>query len=207
MAMFIDTETIGLPNVKNLNLKWGEYPYYKLLNRYDCARIVQLSYMITDNKFDEKEINDYIIKKDNFNIENSQFHGITNEISLEKGMVFDDVFDIFYNKLKTVNYIIAHNINFDINVIRSELFRRDKIYIIEELEKKTLLCTMKHCKDIVKIINQYNRYKNPSLKEIYRFCFNKEIENAHNSKYDVINMHAVIKKMYDDNILNYKLES
>ena len=64
---------------------------------------------------------------------------------------------------------------------------------------------MKHCKDIVKIINQYNRYKNPSLKEIYKFAFDKELKNAHNSKYDVINMHAVIKKMYDDNILNYSL--
>ena len=56
MALFIDTETIGLPDAKNLNLKWGDYPYYKLLNRYDTARIVQLSYMITDDNFNEKEI-------------------------------------------------------------------------------------------------------------------------------------------------------
>lgn len=207
MAMFIDTETIGLPIVKNLNLKWGEYPYYKLLNRYDAARIVQLSYMITDEKFNEKEMHDYIVKKENFSIDNSQFHGITNEISLKNGIDFDKIFEIFYEKLKTVTHIIAHNINFDINVIKSELFRRDKIHIIEELEKKTLLCTMKHCKNILKIVNQYGRYKNPSLKEIYQFCFNKDIENAHNSKYDVINMHAVIKKMYDDNILEYEIRS
>ena len=142
MAMFIDTETIGLPIVKNLNLKWGEYPYYKLLNRYDAARIVQLSYMITDEKFNEKEMHDYIVKKENFSIDNSQFHGITNEISLKNGIDFDKIFEIFYEKLKTVTHIIAHNINFDINVIKSELFRRDKIHIIEELEKKTLLCAI-----------------------------------------------------------------
>ena len=64
---------------------------------------------------------------------------------------------------------------------------------------------MKHCKGILKIINQYGRHKNPSLKEIYKFAFDKELENAHNSKYDVINMHSVIKKMYDDKILNYSL--
>jgi len=207
MALFIDTETIGLPDTKNLNLKWGEYPYYKLLNRYDNARIVQLSYMITDAKFNEKELHDYIIKKENFNIENSQFHGITNEISMEKGIEFNEAFEKFYESLKDVTHIIAHNTEFDINVIKSELFRRNKHYIIEEINKKTILCTMKHCKEIVKIKNQYNRYKNPSLKEIYKFAFNKDLENAHNSKYDVINMHAVIKKMYEDNILNYSLES
>jgi DNA polymerase-3 subunit alpha len=206
MALFIDTETIGLPDAKNLNLKWGDYPYFKLLNRYDTARIVQLSYMITDDNFNEKQMHDYIIKKENFNIENSKFHGITNEISMEKGVDFNEAFEIFYKSLKEVTHIIAHNIAFDINVIKSELYRRDKHYIIEEINKKTILCTMKHCKDIVKIINQYNRYKNPSLKEIYKFAFDKELENAHNSKYDVINMHAVIKKMYDDNILNYSLE-
>lgn len=65
---------------------------------------------------------------------------------------------------------------------------------------------MKHTKGILKIINQYGRYKNPSLNEIYKFAFNKDMDNAHNSKYDVINMHAVIKKMYDDNILNYSID-
>jgi DNA polymerase-3 subunit alpha len=205
MALFIDTETIGLPVTKNLNLKWGEYPCYTLLNRYDSARIVQLSYMITDNKFNELEIHDYIIKKEKFDIANSQFHGITNEISINKGIDFDKAFDIFYENLKSVTHIVAHNIAFDINVIKSELYRRDKMHIIEEINKKELLCTMKHCKGILKIINQYGRHKNPSLKEIYKFAFDKELENAHNSKYDVINMHAVIKKMYDDKILNYSL--
>ena len=161
--------------------------------------------MITDNKFNELEIHDYIIKKEKFDIANSQFHGITNEISINKGIDFDKAFDIFYENLKSVTHIVAHNIAFDINVIKSELYRRDKMHIIEEINKKELLCTMKHCKGILKIINQYGRHKNPSLKEIYKFAFDKELENAHNSKYDVINMHAVIKKMYDDKILNYSL--
>ena len=123
---------------------------------------------------------DYIIKKENFNIENSKFHGITNEISMVKGVDFNEAFGNILRKFK-VTHIIARNIAFDINVIKSELYERDKHYIIEEINKKTILYTMKHCKDIVKIINQYNRYKNPSLKEIYKFAFDKELENAHNS--------------------------
>jgi DNA polymerase III epsilon subunit-like protein len=205
MALFIDTETNGLPNAKNLNLKWGDYPFYKLLDRYNSARIVQLSYMITDNQFKQLELIDHIIKRDNYDINNSVFHGITNDIS-DNGIEFDYAFEEFYNSLTKVTHIIAHNIAFDINVIKSELYRRNKIYIINEIDKKILLCTMKHTKGILKIINQYGRYKNPSLNEIYRFAFNKDMDNAHNSKYDVINMHAVIKKMYDDNILNYSID-
>ena len=83
MALFIDTETNGLPDTKGLNLKWGTYPYYKSTNRYNDARIIQFSFMLTDEKFNELELNDFIIKKEDFDINNSNFHGITNEISLK----------------------------------------------------------------------------------------------------------------------------
>ena len=73
------------------------------------------------------------------------------------------------------------------------------------LDKKTLLCTMKHMKPILKIINQYGNYKNPSLNEIYKFNFNKDVENAHNSLYDVSNLHKVVRHMYENNTLNYKI--
>jgi hypothetical protein len=64
---------------------------------------------------------------------------------------------------------------------------------------------MKHTKNIVKIINKFGKYKYPSMKELYKYCFGKDIENAHNSKYDVINLHAAIKHMYDAGYLNYNL--
>ena len=75
----------------------------------------------------------------------------------------------------------------------------------EEIEKKTLVCTMKHTKDIVKILNKFGKNKYPSMKELYMYCFGKEIENAHNSKYDVINLHAIIKHMYEYGYLQYDL--
>ena len=33
--------------------------------------------------------------------------------------------------------------------------------------------------------------------------FDKNIENAHNSKYDVINLHDIVKNMYDSKQLNF----
>jgi DNA polymerase III epsilon subunit-like protein len=204
MALFLDTETSGLPDTHNL--RWGVYPYYKHLDKYEKARIVQFSMLITDKQFKFEDVKDYVIKREGFDITNEEFHGITNDISDNTGVSFDTVaVEIFYEQLKKVSHIIAHNVAFDVGVIKSELYRRNLHYIIDELDKKTLLCTMKHMKPILKIINQYGNYKNPSLNEIYKFNFNKDVENAHNSLYDVSNLHKVVRHMYENNTLNYKI--
>jgi DNA polymerase III epsilon subunit-like protein len=206
MALFLDTETTGLPDTHNL--RWGEYPYYKKLDKYANARIVQFSMLISDNKYKFIDVKDYIIKREEFDITNEKFHGITNEISDNLGISFDVVaVEIFYENLKKVSHIIAHNVAFDVGVIKSELYRRNLQYIIDEIDKKTLLCTMKHMKPILKIINQYGNYKNPSLNEIYKFNFNKDIENAHNSLYDVLNLHKVVENMYKNKTLNYDIDT
>jgi DNA polymerase III epsilon subunit-like protein len=204
MALFLDTETSGLPDTHNL--RWGVYPYYKHLDKYSKARIVQFSMLITDKQFKFEDVKDYVIKREGFDITNEEFHGITNDISDNTGVSFDTVaVEIFYEQLKKVSHIIAHNVAFDVGVIKSELYRRNLHYIIDEIDKKTLLCTMKHMKPILKIINQYGNYKNPSLNEIYKFNFNKDVENAHNSLYDVSNLHKVVRHMYENNTLNYKI--
>lgn len=205
MALFLDTETTGLPDTHNL--RWGEYPYYRKLDKYSNARIVQFSMLITDNKYNFIDVKDYIIKREDFDITNEKFHGITNKISDNLGVSFDVVaVEIFYENLKKVSHIIAHNVAFDVGVIKSELYRRNLQYIIDEIDKKTLLCTMKHMKPILKIINQYGNYKNPSLNEIYKFNFNKDVENAHNSLYDVLNLHKVVEHMYKNKTLNYDID-
>jgi len=205
MALFIDTETSGLPDTQNL--RWGVYPNYKNLDKYSNARIVQFSMLITDKQFEFEDVKDYIIKREGFDITNEKFHGITNDISDKSGITFDTVaIEIFYEQLIKVSHIIAHNVAFDIGVIKSELYRRNLQYIIDEIDKKTLLCTMKHMKPILKIINQYGNYKNPSLNEIYKYNFNKDVENAHNSLYDVYNLHTVVKHMYKNKTLNYEIK-
>jgi DNA polymerase III epsilon subunit-like protein len=162
--------------------------------------------LITDTQFKYEDVKDYIIKREGFEITNGGFHGITNEISDNIGVDFNVVaIDIFYELLKNITHIVAHNVAFDVGVIKSELHRRNLGYIIEELDKKTLLCTMKHMKPILKIINPYGNYKNPSLNEIYKFNYKTDVENAHNSLYDVYNLHKVVEHMYKNNTLNYKI--
>lgn len=201
MALIIDVETIGLPNCASL--PFGENPPYNQLNNYESARMVQISMMLCNENLEQVEMLDFIIKTDQFNIGNSHFHGITNVISSERGISFSDVALILSNKLKQVSHIIAHNANFDISIIKSELHRLSLNSIIEEINSKKVLCTMNLTKSIVKATNKYNKIKYPSLSELYKFVFNKNIENAHNSNYDVINLHSSIKQLYNTNVLKF----
>ena len=76
----------------------------------------------------------------------SKIHGITNEISEKDGVAFIDFANYFSNSLDFVDTIIAHNINFDFNVLCAEFYRYGLLDIITKLESKTQICTMKKYK-------------------------------------------------------------
>ena len=196
MSLIIDIETTGLP--KRFNDKY--YPYTEL-DKYNSSRIVQISFMLCNERLENIDLKDFIVKRDNFLISNSQFHGITNDISTNEGVQFIEIAKILSKYLKYVSHVIAHNADFDINIISSELHRYGLNTIIEELISKKSICTMKHTTDLVGIYNNRG-IKYPSLPELYNFLFKKNMENAHNSKYDVINLHSIVNKLYDINNLN-----
>lgn len=197
MALIIDVETIGLPDRDGL--PYGEYHSYEKLSKYDSCRIVQISLMLCNENFEKIELKDFIVKTDGFTIGNSDFHGITNEISENKGISFSEIAKEISIYLKQVSHIIAHNAAFDVNIIKSELYRIGMHSIISEMNTKHILCTMKHTKFIVNARNIYG-VKYPSLSELYTFIVKENIENAHNSKYDVINLHKIIKIMHDSHM-------
>lgn len=203
MALIIDVETTGLP-IRN-GLKYGEFLPYDKLNLYDTSRVVQITLMLCNEKLEQVELKDFIIKADNFSINNSSFHGITNEISENKGVPFSEVVEVIKLYLPKVTHIIAHNLNFDISILYSELYRLNMHSVISDVKSKGMICSMKDTKNIVRSTNNYG-IKDPSLKELYYFVFHKDMENAHNSKYDVINLHLSIKNLFDNNKLNYKFE-
>ena len=193
MSLIFDTETNGLPVCRY----YSDFPVYTDLSKYNNARIVQISYIITDCFYNKLEENDFIIKADNFKITNSQFHGITDEISAEKGIFFSKFVEIFNNSLDFVDSIIAHNLNFDINVLRSELYRYGYLDIIIKLDSKKFICTMVSTKNLVRAkFKSGTGIKDPSLKELYEFVIGKPITNQHNSEYDTLNLWNVVKTLY-----------
>ena len=188
--LIIDVETSGLPP-RNAN--------YTDLNKYKNARVVQISYMVCDAiTLEQKEIIDHVIKAEGFNITNTQFHWVTDKISQEQGISFAQAAHELAKYLPSVTHILAHNADFDVNIIKSELLRNTELHnIIDELNKKTVICTMKSTMQMVNVRNRYG-VKFPTLAELYGYVFNDQpLENAHNAKYDVIYLHKAIKELYN----------
>jgi len=175
---FIDVETTGLPI--NIN---GKLPSFKDLKNYESSRLLEICLIQYENG---KEIETYhqIIKYDK-PILNSNIHKITNEISSEKGVPIETIVDKVIEMFMKTDYIIAHNIVFDMSIIFSEVFRYypDKIEKIRYiLQNKKLICTM----------YTYYKFKNlkkyPKLDTLYDDLFKNERINTHTADQDTIDM-------------------
>jgi DNA polymerase-3 subunit alpha len=196
MALIFDLETIGFPQKSS----WLS-PCYKDIHLYETARIVQVSMMLCDEKWNYIEHKNFIVKRENFTITNSHIHGITNEISDEKGVSFEEVAKEIMQYLVQTSHLVSHNTDFDINVLKSELYRYGLDDILSEINTKYHLCTMKETKFIVKALNINGRFKYPKLSELYEYAMKKPMENAHNAEYDVLNLHEAICALMKRNIM------
>ena len=174
--IFIDTETNGLPITKGFN----NYYSPREIKYYNNSRMIEIGYLIYNNKNEKIKEVSRLIKPDNFIIENSQFHGITYEKASKEGEKIEDVLVELYNELLLCDTIIAHNINFDINIILSEAYRLKNIDLIKNIKSKKHTCTMKLSQQLM------NVYKSPKLIETYEFLFKKKIKQDHRALSDVI---------------------
>ena len=68
-----------------------------------------------------------------------------------------------------------------------------------DLNNTVEFCTMKNTINYCKITPKVRgEYKWPSLDQLYYKCFDDKMENAHNSKYDVINCAKCYFKLMGD---------
>jgi DNA polymerase III epsilon subunit-like protein len=182
--LFFDTETTGLPLKKN----------YKQTKWYlDYPHIVQFSWIVYNfksNKIITKH--DYIIKMpENISIPQSStnIHGITNLQSQKYGHNIKDILDKFILDMDLCDTIVAHNLEFDIKMIKAEMLRNLGINYFDITNTKTY-CTMMNSIDLCKIrkVNSrgkiYNKY--PKLSELHLFLYGYTPENLHNSFNDVL---------------------
>jgi len=172
--LFIDIETIGLPN----RISFSEYYSPIEITHYDSSRIIEIGYIICNNTEIIKKV-DNLIKPNNFTINNTNIHGITHEQAENEGKSISDVLDILYNDLDLVETVISHNSLFDINIILSECHRINH-KLFNKLNSKIIKCTMKLGKEFMK------SEKYPKLTELYKFIFNQEIIQEHRALSDSI---------------------
>ena len=117
--LFLDTETTGLPEGKNISLYCTEkWPH-----------VIQLSYIIYDT--DKNEIihkYDSVIKlNDNIVItpKSISMHGITKERSQREGVDIEHALIELNENLEYVDIIVGHNISFDKQIMIVENIRKN----------------------------------------------------------------------------------
>ena len=113
----IDTETTGLPlnNCKD----------YKNTQAFDTCRLVSIAIVLYSE--DHQEIKSYhqLIKPEGFQVTATEIHGITHEKAVTDGIPFSEMYSIVYQLFAQDSVVLAYNLAFDMNVLKSEVFRRD----------------------------------------------------------------------------------
>jgi DNA polymerase III subunit epsilon len=190
--LFFDTETTGLP--KNWRAS------YKELENW--PRLVQIAWILCDMEGNISEQKSYIIKPQGFQIpiETSNLHGINTERALMLGKDLNFVLQEFQEALESAELIVGHNIDFDRNVIGSELFRNKNETNIFELNS---ICTMQSTTEFCKIPNHYG-YKYPSLSELYNKLFKTNLDEAHDAAVDIKATYKCFFKLMNLNVIKIK---
>jgi DNA polymerase III epsilon subunit-like protein len=176
MYFIYDCETSGLPQFT----RFRGYYDPRELDKYDSARLVSISWILLDDKLEIVDKQTHLIKPDNFIIpqESIDIHHITNERANAEGKNIHDVLNIIMDIIKPVKTVVAHNVYFDVNVLKSECYRYSYPAIINTLDKSYKYCTMAKAKELLALP------RNPKLSLLYTILYDKEMENAHDAEYD-----------------------
>lgn len=190
MYLIFDTETTGLPLDYNASIT----------NVNNWPRVVQIAWACYNDEWILLEEFDYIIYPKDFKIpiKASLIHGITQKIAKEKWEELDKILDKFTGHCNESSLIICHNYDFDSKVIWSEYIRYNKYNPLNDKDK---FCTMLAWVDICKIPRTKNKYKFPTLNELYIKLFNKSFINAHDALADVRACAKCFFQIYNQNHL------
>lgn len=173
MYLFFDTETTGIPR----NYK---APASDLKN---WPRLVQLAWLLVDEKATEIASAEYIVKPEGFTIPHdaASIHGISTEMAQQQGVDLRSVLKEIVPGIRKASVLIAHNMQFDEKILGAEFLRADYPNLVESKKRQ---CTMQASTDYCRLPGPYG-FKWPKLDELYRKLFNEPLEGAHRALIDV----------------------
>jgi len=182
--LIFDLETTGIPNTEKEKIPaYKLYKSFEETNIYNNINIVQIGWCYIEgfniDNIDEYEIKSEIRKPLNFTIpeESIKFHGIDDEKAKKEGLKLSKILNDndFYGMIEKCDYIIAHNAEYDYNVLMSEIKKLgyDDLYKLLLESKNKIICTYK---------GTHGKY---SLKRLYNDTFGCDFNNAHTADGDV----------------------
>jgi len=177
--LLFDTETTGLPHKP-------QFPAKMCKNNW--ADIVSIAWILADENGNALETEYHVIRPEGWNIpqDSVEIHKITEEYANTYGESLKSVMDKFIESVKSSDVLVAHNINFDKNVVNNALkWRLDFPYLLEDIVKR-FFCTMKESREIVGLPGKTKgSYKMAKLSEMYERLFDKKpLQVLHNALSD-----------------------
>ncbi len=176
--LFFDCETNGLP--KNYSASYTDLDNW--------PRVTQLAWAVADKDGSVISQEAHIIQPAGWEILKTKFfieNGHSTERSIELGVPIDNVLEMFMTDTYVSHTLIAHNLNFDIKIVASEIIRSGRTPKSGMNKICTMLSTTNYCK-IPKATGR--GYKWPKLIELHRILFNTDFDGAHDALADVLAM-------------------
>jgi DNA polymerase III alpha subunit (gram-positive type) len=164
--LFFDTETTGIPAGA------------------DHIFMVQLAWILTDDKGNRLAQADLIVRPDDFVIPDivAEIHGITQARALAEGHLIDHVLCPFVAVLRFPGLkLVGHNIKFDLKVVGKEF---ERLNWENELHGLETICTMSSSTDICNIPRRGGGLKTPKLAELYCRLFDCGFDEQHRAMAD-----------------------
>lgn len=171
MYLVFDTETTDLPQYKLA----ADHPLQ--------ARVIQLACLLLDKGFRPMGQFCALIQPNCWHISEGAkaAHGIDEDTCARYGVPIEDAIAMFERFVLNANYLVAHNIKFDMFLVQSELTRLARVSRSANMQQ---VCTMLTTTPLCKLPGRYGQYKWPKLSEAYEWAFKEELKDAHDALVD-----------------------
>lgn len=179
-TLVIDTETTGLPQ-----RSYGRMPDPRNVGKYATARLLELGYAVYCPAGKLLRSRALLVRPEGFEVQGTEFHGITAEVAAE-GAPVAEVLEELTEELEAAAVVVAHNMEFDANVLAAEWHRLERNTAtraaarrgLAALNGATKVCTMKD------FLQPGERW--PRLPALHRALTGKASTQAHRALPDAL---------------------
>ena len=180
-VIVIDTETTGLPEQTRYQTFYNPSNYSK----YKTSRVIEIGYYIYTSSGEFISKRDILVKPENFKVENSEIHGITQEHLEREGISLIGALSILADDIASCNTIVAHNLQFDFNVLAAECYRilangHNEIArkLVDKMTSMKKVCTMELG------MQKLGRTRRIKLSHLYEELTDEEWDQQHRAEDD-----------------------
>jgi len=194
MYLIYDTETTGLP--KNFSAPVSDSDNW--------PRLVQVAWQLHDDMGELIEVKNFIVRPLGFTIPYNaeKIHGISTKRAQEQGVDLAFVLEEFNKAVAKSEYIVGHNIIFDINIMGAEFYRTQ---METSLMDEKSIDTKNEGTDFCAIPGgRGGKFKWPTLTELHVKLFKEEFSAAHNASADVEATTRCFLELIRLRVINYQ---